>query len=72
MTVDLEDCQLADEEGFSVSFVMHPDPATHEFRRHCLLNGLDEIDLVLRHEERIDVFEAQRGPYGGVLTVGRS
>ena len=72
LTVDLEICQLSDEDGFSVSFVMHPDPATHEFRRHCLLNGLDEIDLVLQREEQIGAFEARQGPHGGVLTVGRS
>jgi 3-isopropylmalate dehydratase small subunit len=36
---------------------MHPDPETHNFRRYCLLNGLDEIDLVLRHEEKIADFE---------------
>ena len=30
------------------------------FRRHGLLNGLDEIGLTLRHAEKIRVFEAQR------------
>ena len=71
LTVDLESCQLTDEEGFSVSFEMHPDPETHEFRRYCLLNGLDEIDLVLQREDEIAAFEAGRSPHGGVRTVGR-
>ena len=60
LEVDLEACRVGDDEGFDVSFTMHPDPETHDFRRYCLLNGLDEIDLVLRHEEKIADFERQR------------
>jgi 3-isopropylmalate/(R)-2-methylmalate dehydratase small subunit len=30
------------------------------FRRYCLLNGLDEIGLTLRHADRIRAFEAKR------------
>jgi 3-isopropylmalate/(R)-2-methylmalate dehydratase small subunit len=30
------------------------------FRKYCLLNGLDEIGLTLRHADRIRAFEAQR------------
>ena len=30
------------------------------FRRHCLLNGLDDIGLTLRHVEEIKAFEAKR------------
>ena len=30
------------------------------FRKHCLLNGLDEIGLTLRHAEKIRAFEARR------------
>jgi 3-isopropylmalate/(R)-2-methylmalate dehydratase small subunit len=30
------------------------------FRRYCLLNGLDEIGLTLRHTDKIRAFEAQR------------
>ena len=29
-----------------------------EFRRHCLLNGLDNIGLTLQHEEKISAYEA--------------
>ena len=30
------------------------------FRRHCLLNGLDDIGLTLQHVDEIKVFEAKR------------
>jgi 3-isopropylmalate/(R)-2-methylmalate dehydratase small subunit len=30
------------------------------FRKYCLLNGLDEIGLTLRHSEKIAAFEARR------------
>ena len=72
LTVDLERCLLTDSEGLSIVFKMHDDSETHEFRRYCLLNGLDEIDLVLRHESRIAAFEARRSPHGGVLSAGGS
>lgn len=64
VTVDLEQCQLWDTEGFGRPFVVHSDPETHEFRRHCLMNGLDDIALTLRHEDKIVSFEAGRGFYG--------
>lgn len=31
-----------------------------EFRRHCLLNGLDEIGFTLQHQEEVADFEAKR------------
>ena len=61
MTVDLESCQLRDEEGLKLDFVVHTDPETHEFRRHCLLNGLDDIALILQHEDEIAAYESRRG-----------
>jgi len=30
------------------------------FRKYCLLNGLDEIGLTLRHKDKIQAFEAKR------------
>jgi 3-isopropylmalate/(R)-2-methylmalate dehydratase small subunit len=30
------------------------------FRKYCLLNGLDEIGLTLRHADKIRAFEARR------------
>ena len=61
MSVDLETCQVRDEEGLSIPFVVHRDPQVHEFRRHCLLNGLDDIALILEHEVDIAAYEARRG-----------
>ena len=61
MTVDLESCQLTDEEGLVIPFKVHNDPQTHKFRRHCLLNGLDDISLTLEHEDKIAAYEAKRG-----------
>jgi len=60
LTVDLESCEVSDAEGFSAPFVVHEDPGTHEFRRHTLLNGLNEIALTLQQDEKIAAFEAKR------------
>ena len=58
VTVDLEQCQLWGPEGVGRPFVVHPDPETHEFRRHCLMNGLDDIGQTLEHEDKITAYEA--------------
>ena len=73
LTVDLERCVLTDTEGESINipFRMHTDRDTHEFRRQSLLKGLDEIDLVLEHNDTITKFESRRGMHGGVLTRSR-
>jgi 3-isopropylmalate/(R)-2-methylmalate dehydratase small subunit len=60
LTVDLERCEVSDAEGFSAPFVVHEDRGTHEFRRHTLLNGLDEIAMTLQAEDEISEFEAKR------------
>ncbi len=52
LTADLETCTLSDGHGFSIKFEVEP------FRRHCLLNGLDDIGLTLEHEEKIAAYEA--------------
>ncbi|HQU85164.1 MAG TPA: 3-isopropylmalate dehydratase small subunit [Pyrinomonadaceae bacterium] len=56
ITVDLENCKISDEHGFEIDF------SVDEFRRFCLLNGLDDIGLTLQHETAISEFENQR-PY---------
>ena len=61
LTVDLEKCEVRDDQGLVVKFVVHPDPEPHQFRRHCLLNGLDEIGLTLQNESKIRQFENLRG-----------
>ncbi len=60
LTVDLETCQVYDDEGLRCRFVVHQDAPTHEFRRHCLLNGLDSIALTLQHEDRIAAYERRQ------------
>jgi 3-isopropylmalate/(R)-2-methylmalate dehydratase small subunit len=54
VTVDLENKLVSDGRGFSASF----DIA--DFQRYCLLEGLDDIGLTLKHEDAIARFETQR------------
>jgi 3-isopropylmalate/(R)-2-methylmalate dehydratase small subunit len=51
LTIDLETCTVSDQYGWSTEFPIEP------FRRHCLLNGLDDIGLTLAHEDRISAYE---------------
>lgn len=53
LTVDLENKTVAGESGIVATFEID------EFRRYCLLNGLDDIGLTLQHEEKITAFEAR-------------
>jgi len=52
LTIDLESRTISGDT-FVASFEID------EFNRHCLLNGLDDIELTLQHESRIHEFEAQ-------------
>ena len=61
MTVDLESSRISDDEGLDIPFRVHNDPEVHEFRRHCLLHALDDIGLILQHEDKISAYEARRG-----------
>ncbi len=54
LTVDLERCEVRDGDGLCFAFVMD------EFRRRCLLEGLDDIALTLRHESEIKDYETCR------------
>jgi len=63
LTVDLEALRIYDDEGFSVDFTVDP------FRRHCLLNGLDDIGLTLQHEDAIATYEARRPAWKRGLRV---
>ena len=55
LTVDLETCVVQDDDGFEASFEIDP------FRRACLLEGLDDIGLALRHVDEIRAYEVARG-----------
>ena len=59
LTVDLERREVRDEEDFRTPLVVHGDPETDQFRRYCLLNGLDDIALTLQHEDKILAYERQ-------------
>ncbi|MDX6289635.1 MAG: 3-isopropylmalate/(R)-2-methylmalate dehydratase small subunit, partial [Blastocatellia bacterium] len=53
-TVDLERKTVSDEHGFSASFEID------DFQRYCLLEGLDDIGLTLKHENKITEYESTR------------
>ena len=53
LSVDLENQTISDDFGLSEKFKVDP------FRRHRLLNGLDEIGMTLAHEADIERYEAQ-------------
>ena len=53
MTVDLEAMTVTTSDGQSFGFDLDP------FRRHCLLNGLDDIGLTMEKASAIDTFEGQ-------------
>jgi 3-isopropylmalate/(R)-2-methylmalate dehydratase small subunit len=53
LTVSLEDQTVTDNQGFKASFEVDP------FRKFCLIEGLDDIGLTLRHEAALDTFEAK-------------
>jgi 3-isopropylmalate/(R)-2-methylmalate dehydratase small subunit len=54
VTVDLEASRITDNHGFAADFEIN------EFRKYCLLNGLDDIGLSLQHEASIDSYEQAR------------
>jgi 3-isopropylmalate/(R)-2-methylmalate dehydratase small subunit len=54
LTIDLERQEVIAPDGRLYSFEVTP------FRKYCLLNGLDDIGLTLRHADKIKAFEAER------------
>ena len=54
LTIDLERQTIEDADRLSISF------AVSEFQRYCLLQGLDDIGLTLRHADLIQSYEAKR------------
>ncbi|MCU0816714.1 MAG: 3-isopropylmalate dehydratase small subunit [Cypionkella sp.] len=53
ITVDLESQTVTASDGTTFSFEVDP------FKKHCLLNGLDDIGLTLEKASAIDSFEAK-------------
>jgi 3-isopropylmalate/(R)-2-methylmalate dehydratase small subunit len=53
LAVDLEDQSVTTPGGESFHFDIDP------FRKHCIMNGLDDIGLTLAHADEIRAFEAK-------------
>jgi 3-isopropylmalate/(R)-2-methylmalate dehydratase small subunit len=53
MTVDLEKQTVTRPDGEVVKFEMDP------FRKHCLVNGLDEVGLTMTKGKQIEDYEAK-------------
>jgi 3-isopropylmalate/(R)-2-methylmalate dehydratase small subunit len=58
LTVSLEAQTVTDGHGFSATFEIDP------FRKSCLLEGLDDIGLTLRHAAALDTFETKHDEAG--------
>jgi 3-isopropylmalate/(R)-2-methylmalate dehydratase small subunit len=58
LTADLENQTLSDRHGLVLKFEVE------EFRRNCLLNGLDDIGLTLEHEDKITAYERSHATAG--------
>ncbi len=54
LTVDLEAQTITGPDGGTISFDVDP------FKKHCLLNGLDDIGLTMEKEGAISTYEKQR------------
>ena len=54
ITVDLENQRLTLDDGTEIPFQVD------SFRKHCLLEGLDDIGLTLQHVEEIRAYEERR------------
>jgi len=53
LAIDLEQQSVTTPTGESFHFDIDP------FRKHCILNGLDDIGLTLEHADKIRAFEAK-------------
>ncbi len=54
LTVDLQRQVVVQPQGEEIPFEVEP------FRKYCLLGGLDDIGLTLRHKDKIQAYEAER------------
>jgi 3-isopropylmalate/(R)-2-methylmalate dehydratase small subunit len=54
LTVDLENQKITGPDGGEVAFEMDA------FKKHCLLNGLDDVGLTMENKDKIEDFENQR------------
>ena len=54
LTIDLENQQVVTPSGEKFAFEVD------EFKKHCMLNGLDDIGLTLQHADDIRAYEEKR------------
>jgi len=54
ISIDLEKQEIKGPDGGTIKFDVEP------FRKHCLLNGLDDIGLTLQKRDSIDGFEGKQ------------
>ena len=54
LTVDLETQEIAGPDGGTIKFDIDP------FKKHCLLNGLDDIGLTMQKSKNIDDYEGKQ------------
>ena len=64
LRIDLNAKTITSDDGLAYRFDLD------EFRRRCLLNGLDDIGLTLQHEDRISRYEVGRNILTGERTHG--
>ena len=53
LSIDLAAQEISDGQDLKITFDIDP------FRKHCLLNGLDDIGLTLQKADKIDAYEAR-------------
>ena len=66
ITVDLERQVVVRPNGEEIHFDIDP------FRKHLLLNGLDDIGQTMQHAPRIDTFETTRRQAAALAAIHRS
>ena len=54
MTVDLENQEITNSDGEKITFEVD------SFKKHCLLNGLDDIGITLQKETSISSYEKEQ------------
>ena len=54
ITVDLENQTITGPDGGEIKFDIDP------FRKHCLLEGLDDIGLTMQRKDKIDAYEEKQ------------
>jgi 3-isopropylmalate/(R)-2-methylmalate dehydratase small subunit len=63
VTIDLEKQEIKGPDGGTITFEID------SFRKHCLLNGLDDVGLTLQKQGKIEAYEARRSQDMAWLSV---